>query len=954
MFTVKDSRVARYYNESQFDDLVRINKFNFFLCHFNIRSFNANADEMFLFLSRLAVLPDVIVLTETWFSPGFVYDIDGYSGHHVYRSDRRGGGVSVYVRCVHSSDFVPEFSFLEPDIELCTVKITACNRKITVVGTYRPPCGNLTNFGERIGAITGGVHPSEISFLVGDMNVDILNPFFVDCDYFNNCYSSSFIPMITIPTHDNVNTSTCIDHIWSNQPDDMEAGVFDVSITDHYPVFLVLKMINRNETFLKSFRDHGISSLTELNGRLTEFSREFEFLDDSVNLDDRMDFFNDKLYESYNRCCPVRSKQITVSHKFKPWITNSLIDCINYKYVLFRKFKRSQIPFQRYNSYKNLLTRIIRRSKVRYFYTKFNACKNNPRTTWRTINTLMNRKVSRSEVNEIRDGNRVLSQPVDIANHFNSYFSGIALALDNDIPHVDASPLDYLEEIQPNSFFFRPVTDCEVECFINKLPNKSVSLNCVPVFIFKRFANILSPIIARLFNSSINSGLFPSSLKIARISPLHKKGDRMCVGNYRPISNLPIISKLFEKLMYCRVMAYMEAYNLLSRHQFGFRAKCNTTDAVTEFIDNACLSLESRSVLVSIFLDFSKAFDTVNHEILLQKLFHYGFRGTVHKWFGSYLSNRKQYVNFNDCSSDVSVVNIGVPQGSVLGPLLFILYINDMSSSSRVFNFVHFADDTTVFLKDDDVNVLERTVNLELANIDVWLKINRLSLNISKTSYMCITDRKVDDLNIGVAGNQIERVDRAKFLGITLDERLCFRYHVQEVCSHLSRSVGMLRRLSVIVPRRIRLTIYNSLIFSKASYGVAAWGRGCCVSRIENMLRSAQKCILAGSTSKILNMFTFDSMYQYFTAVKLFKTIRMGEHQYFTAAFGNLVPSHVHNTRFSSGNNFNVPYLSKAKSQKNFYYQSVIIWNRLPEDVKNCTSIVSFKKQLKQYLISQQ
>jgi len=952
MSEMDDNQIIQYYGESQFDDFVRNNKFNFFLCHFNIRSFNANSDEMFLFLSRLSLLPDVIVLTETWFSPGYVYDIDGYSGHHVFRTDRRGGGVSVYVRRVHSSDFLSEFSCQEPDVEICAVKITVSSQILTVIGTYRPPCGNLTNFGERIGEITGSVRPTDVSLLVGDMNVDILNPVFSDCDYVNYCYSASFIPMITQPTHNNANNSTCIDHIWCNQADDMEAGVFDISITDHYPIFLVLKVRCRDETFLKSFRDHSMTSLEGLHRRLTEFSREFMLIDGPMN--DKMNFFNEKLYEMYDQCCPVRSKQVPINRKFKPWITNNLIDGIKYKYVLFRRFKKGEILFQRYNSYKNHISRIIRRSKSRYFYTKFNACKNDPKNTWRTINSLMNRSVNRSDVREVCDGNTLLSQPLDIANHFNLYFSSIASTLDNDIPHVDTSPLDYLGEIQPQSFFFRPVTKCEVKREINKLPNKTSTLKCVPLFIFKYFADILSPIISCLFNSSVDCGLFPSSLKIARITPLHKKGDRKCISNYRPISNLPIVSKLFEKLMHCRVLTYLETYNIISPHQFGFRSKCSTTDAVTEFLDNACESLESRNVLVSIFLDFSKAFDTVNHAILLRKLFHYGIRGKVHRWFGSYLEDRMQYVSVNDSSSDVCTVNIGIPQGSVLGPLLFILYINDMSSSSNVLNFVHFADDTTVFMRHDNVDELKRMVNVELAGVDTWLKINRLSLNISKTSYMFVTDRKVDDVDIGVAGRRIERVDRAKFLGITIDERLNFRHHVQDVCSHLSRSVGMLRRLSVIVPRRIRLTIYNALIYSKASYGVVAWGRGCCVSRIEKILRRARKCILAGSENVTLDILNFDSIYQYFTAVKLYKTIRLGEHRYFAAAFDSLVPSHDHNTRFSCGNNFNIPYRSKVKSQKIFYYQSVVIWNSLPDYIKDCANLISFKRSLKKYLISQQ
>jgi len=395
---------------------------------------------------------------------------------------------------------------------------------------------------------------------------------------------------------------------------------------------------------------------------------------------------------------------------------------------------------------------------------------------------------------------------------------------------------------------------------------------------------------------------------------------------------------------------------LISSHQFGFRESCSTTDAVTEFIDNACASLESKNILLSIFLDLSKAFDTVNHAILLQKLFKFGIRGNIHAWFESYLKNRKQYVSVGCSHSYVSTVNIGVPQGSVLGPLLFLIYINDLSHSSDVFNCVHFADDTTIFLNHRDVDSLVQLANIELANVHVWLRANRLSLNIAKTSYMFIADRKVDEVEICIAGTEIQRVEKAKFLGVTLDERMSFRYHVKDVCSQLSRSVGMLRRVASDVPPSIRLSIYNALIFSKVSYGVAAWGRGSYVSNIDVILKRARRCISYPKVSsrETENLLNFDSIYRYFTAVKLYKIVRLDQHLYFARFFEGLTPTHNHNTRFSTSLSFNIPLLSKTKSQKMFLYQSIIIWNSLPSNLKNCTSLSSFKINLKKYLAEHQ
>jgi len=945
------------YNVPEFDDVVCSSRYNFFLCHFNIRSFHANADEVLLFLSSLTILPDIIILSETWFSPDSTMNIDGYYGHHACRTDRRGGGVSVYVRKVYSATEVPEFSYVTFDLELCTVKVTAHDQVFIVTGVYRPPAGNLTNFTDRIREVTEAARPADTSLLVGDLNIDLLNLLPSHYNFINDCYAASFVPLIDISTHDSANVSTCIDHIWSSKTEGFLSGVFDVSITDHYPIFLLSRLASHNDVYIKQFRDHSVSSINELRGRLMDFPNlRFVMDNDSTTIGDRVDFFSRNLFEIYDQCCPIRSKNVSVKNSLKPWITSSLKHCINYKYVLFRKFKRGQISFQRYNLYKNILGRVIRRSKARYYCNKFSSCRSDPKTTWRTVNALVARRGDKPVVRELSIGNEILTRPIDIANNFNSYFATVAADLENNIPTTVVSPMDYMGEVNPHSYFARPVRNSDVVSIVRNLPNKSSNFNCVPVFIFKQCVDILCPIIVSLFNDSVEAGVFPDCLKVARITPVFKKGNRKCVNNYRPICNLSILSKIFEKLMYHNLRTFLEQNNLISSHQFGFRENYSTTDAVTEFIDNACTSLESGNVLLSVFLDLTKAFDTVNHGILLQKLLSFGIRGNVHAWFESYLKDRRQFVSIGTTHSRVSTLNIGVPQGSVLGPLLFLLYINDLSRSSDILNCVHFADDTTLFLSNENVNSLAHLANIELLNVDTWLRANRLSLNVAKTSYMLITDAKVGEVEISVAGSEIQRVEKAKFLGVMLDDRMSFRHHVKDVCSQLSRSVGMLRRITSLVPRRIRLLIYNALVFSRVSYAVAAWGRGSYASNVDLVLRRAKKCIAypANSSPETDGLLNFDSIYRYFTAVKLYKIIHLDQHAYFTRSFEGLTPAHEHNTRFSVSNSFNVPLLTKSKSQRMFLYQSVVTWNSLPNHLKNSTNLSTFKINLKKFLIEKQ
>ena len=237
-------------------------------------------------------------------------------------------------------------------------------------------------------------------------------------------------------------------------------------------------------------------------------------------------------------------------------------------------------------------------------------------------------------------------------------------------------------------------------------------------------------------NLSLIEGIFPSELKIAQVLPLFKNNDPMLFNNYRPISLLPFFSKLFERLMYNRLIVFIEKHHLLYQFQFGFRKNHSTFMALVILLEKITEALDNSEFAICILIDFRKAFDTVEHNILLQKLYHYGIGGNALQWFNSYLSNRYQYVNYNNTSSDMKLITCGVPQGSILGPLMFLLYINDISSVSSILFSILFADDTTLFYSSKNLQELSDVINNELSKMMEWLNANRLSLNIDKTNFM--------------------------------------------------------------------------------------------------------------------------------------------------------------------------------------------------------------------------
>lgn len=412
-----------------------------------------------------------------------------------------------------------------------------------------------------------------------------------------------------------------------------------------------------------------------------------------------------------------------------------------------------------------MLTAVIRTAKENYFKSKLSRESGDARKTWKTLNFLLGKNRSNLPSTMNFQNNISISSNKEIAEEFNNYYASIADKLASEISPVTVPYDSFLPEPVPFSFFLKPTSEQEISDVIYNIKITSPGYDEICMKIVKECSNEISPFLNFLINKCFREGSFPKQLQIAKIIPIYKKGEKSKNTNYRPVSILPSIRKIIEKVFASRLIDYFSKFSLLTPCQYGFRPKYSTELAIHHLCQNIYDALDKKSIQITVFCDLSKAFDTISHDILLQKLNIYGIRGKANDFLKSYLGSRNQYTVYNSASSSFKQVHYGVPQGSILGPILFLIYINDIVRVSDKLKFLLFADDTTIFIQGQNINEMTATLYKELITLSNWIKSNKLTINISKTFYMvsCGTNTNMANIDIKIDNHALCKVDNIKF-----------------------------------------------------------------------------------------------------------------------------------------------------------------------------------------------
>ena len=911
---------------------------------------------------------DILTLNETRLDNSILDCEVQISGYDIIRRDRNrnGGGVAIYIR--ESIPYMDRKDLIPDALESICIEIKKPKSKPMLISSwYRPPNSNIDLF-QNFEQFLQLAHDENMEIIItGDLNCN-----FLEQDRSQN--TSKLLDLMDIyqlqqhiqsPTRITSLTQTLIDVIFTQIGDNktLDSGVIELGISDHSLVYLCRKVSLPKEApkfvFSRQFKHYNAN-------RFREDLNEVINLHTTSN-DPNLLWSNWKtmFLNIAEKHAPIRQRRVKC--EYKPWLTNEIKKLSYHRDYLKRQSVRLGSTYynEAYKKCKNNLNKLIKDTKEIYFKTKLSNA-NNSKESWQAINEFLNKKSKTTNVKQLIVGEQVITGDKNIASCFNQYFSTIGSKLADNIKDSDIDPLSFVTPVE-KSFHFRDITNNEVVEALKQIKSKkSPGIDGISTRLLKDASVVVAESLVSIFNLSLQTGIFPDDWKLAKVSPVFKEGTKTDCGNYRPISVISVVAKLFEKLIYNQLRSFMDENTILVEQQSGFRVQHSTETALLSSTNEWLYNMDKGLISGVLFLDLKKAFDTVDHHILISKLQLYGIRGRSLEWFKSYLEERKQICTINGKLSDAREIGCGVPQGSNLGPILFLLYINDLPNCLESTKATLFADDTNLTCEGISPTEIENKLNKDLENVHRWLTANKLTLNKTKTEFMIIGSSYrlalIDESPVITIGDDnIKRVSHKKSLGIILDEHLKWNKHNDAQCKKISGNIALLRRAKLFVPQDALIKMYNAFVLPHFNYGSTIWNDGCSthINKLSKLQRRAAR-VITGETYAVrstqilenLGWTSIDEALKKRETLMTFKALTGRSPNYLTELFTTCENDNYHlrsnNTKLS---------LLKPKTNflnRSFSYRAAKAWNELPCEITDSfrnLSVLSLKWRMKNAII---
>ena len=913
--------------------------------------------------------PGIMAFVETWLDASHGDGEVKIAGYSLWRRDRKRevnrGGVCAYVGdALRAREVTLQSGLGECSCENLWLEISCGVSKRLILGViYRSPGGSLTHFCEHISAeLSQLVDRGLPVMMVGDFNVDLLREDSA-CRMYRDCMESFFLEqIINGETRIAPTSRTLIDHIWVDDVQRVNDTKLQIGLSDHKICYVTMTLHYRDrksgEFSGRSFRDfRAVDFIGDLSR--TNWDDVLSIVLAEGDVDGCWERFTGRLCDVIDAHAPV--KTFTRKEKNQPWMTNRIME--------LRRIRDGTKEIVEYGGgsewrallkrRKNEVDKEILAAKKNYCAGKINANIDNPTKLWKTIKDLAPSCFSGSAKVTL-DGSR--------ADEFNEFFTGVAERKRSEITTVEPEQESvYLESFRVTdapTLDLLEITEEQTINTISKIPvSKATGMDGIPARILKLAVDVLSGPITKLINMVITQAIFPRCLKVAVVTPIHKKGNAEDPDNNRPISVLPILSKVVERIIKHQLVRHMTETNFLAKSQHGFRSSHSTSTCLLTLQDDLHRNLENKRMTGIVCLDLTKAFDMMDHKILAVKLQKCFGLGTATSLLLNYLRDRIQHVRLGNTLSAGKEVKYGVPQGAILGPLLFLVFINDLPDSVSKCNTLLFADDTTLYVGSRHACNIQSALNADLVAVKKWFDMNKLILNVSKTNFMMVRSRNhPEDSNvvIFVGNRRVKEVNEMKILGLKMDINLTYERHVRELSTNVKYRYRAYARIFKYLDHDTRIILYNSTIASRLNYCDVIWDSG--NKNVQQRLQTIQNRVARRITNsgpmeysagllRSLGWLDLRRKRALHSLVLMHKLLQGNGPEGLTQDLQGRVNKGTR-TRGESKNNLIMILNRTNYGKKIFFNKWTATWNRIPSSIRETTNSQNFKEKLHQYLIS--